>query len=263
MGEIVRDGIKLWYTEAGSGDPPIVFVHGWCCDHTYFQPQFDHFKGAHRVAAVDLRGFGQSDKPEQDYTIEGFADDVVAVARELGSSKVVVVGHSMGGATALQAAAAHPDVVAAAVLVDPAPVVRPPGIEDMMKPFLEALRSPGYKEAAQQFVANFLFIPTDDESLKAKIVDEMTSAPQHVMASAMEGIFSWDGEAAAAACSVPVLNIAAAAPIGDLVKFKELCPTLVTGQTVGSGHFNQLLVPDQVNDMIERFLETSVLLAKV
>ena len=53
---------------------------------------------------------------------------------------------------------------------------------------------------------------------------------------------------------VPVLFIAAHTVAPDIVRFRELCPQLVTGQTVGAGHFNQLLVPDQVNSMIERFL---------
>jgi len=69
VGFLERDGVKLHYEEAGAGDPPFVFVHGWCCNHTYFAPQFDHFAKNHRVVAVDLRGHGASDKPEQDYTI--------------------------------------------------------------------------------------------------------------------------------------------------------------------------------------------------
>jgi pimeloyl-ACP methyl ester carboxylesterase len=56
MQSLVRDGVRLAYTEAGSGDPPLLFVHGWCCDHSYFQPQFEHFQRGHRVVAVDLRG---------------------------------------------------------------------------------------------------------------------------------------------------------------------------------------------------------------
>ena len=77
-----HDGVKLFYEEAGSGDPPLVFVHGWCCDHTYFQPQFDHFKSSHRVIAVDLRGHGQSDKPQISYTMDLFADAIDAVMRD-------------------------------------------------------------------------------------------------------------------------------------------------------------------------------------
>jgi pimeloyl-ACP methyl ester carboxylesterase len=52
---------------------------------------------------------------------------------------------------------------------------------------------------------------------------------------------------------MPVLVISAAHP-EDLVPVRALCPTLVTGQAVGAGHFHQLEVPEQVNPMIDRFL---------
>ena len=60
------------------------------------------------------------------------------------------------------------------------------------------------------------------------------------------------------ACRVPVLYIDAGTPNTDLSRFGELCPRLVTGKTVGSGHFVQLEVPEQVNAMIERFLAVAL-----
>jgi pimeloyl-ACP methyl ester carboxylesterase len=78
------------------------------------------------------------------------------------------------------------------------------------------------------------------------------------MAPSFEQLFAWDGAAAAAGAKVPVLFISAETVVPDMVRFKDLCPQLVTGQTVGAGHFNPLLVPDQVNSMIQRFLEISL-----
>ena len=68
---VVRDNVALFYKEAGSGDPPILLVHGGMDDHTHFSPQFEHFQLNHRTVTMDLRGYGQSDKPQQDYTITG------------------------------------------------------------------------------------------------------------------------------------------------------------------------------------------------
>lgn len=251
-----RDGVKLYYEEAGSGSPPIVFVHGWCCDHTYFAPQFEHFRANHRAIAVDLRGHGQSDKPEQEYTASAFADDVAWLCRQLGADKPVVVGHSMGGVVALVLAAEHPVVPSAIVIVD-SPIVMPEALRSQVMPLVGALKSPQYREASQQFVSNALFIPADDPDRKAQIVEGMSAAPQHVMASAFEGIFT-DLDPALQACQVPALNIMAAGPLCDAKRMSELCPRVVHGQTVGAGHFNQLEVPDQVNAMIERFLKISI-----
>lgn len=56
-------GVRLAYDVAGAGDPPMVFVHGWCCDRSYFAPQITHFSASHAVATMDLRGHGDSDRP--------------------------------------------------------------------------------------------------------------------------------------------------------------------------------------------------------
>ncbi len=258
MRNVYRDGVALFYDEEGIGEPPILLVHGWTCDHTYFAPQFEHFRKEHRVVAVDLRGHGLSDKPEQDYTIAGFADDLAWLCEEIGLRAPVVIGHSMGGAIALELAARHPELPSAIVVVD-SPIVPPPALLEGVRPAIAALRTAGYREAARQFVSDALFLPTDDSARKARIVDAMTSAPQHVMAPAIEDlIFGWDSAAAAKACTAPVLNSCAAQPMTDLARFKELCPHMVNGQTVGAGHFNQLEVPDQVNGMIDRFLKVTI-----
>jgi pimeloyl-ACP methyl ester carboxylesterase len=253
MKALLRDGVRICYEESGTDAAPIVFVHGWCCDHTYFAPQFGHFAARHRVVSIDQRGFGESDKPVQAYTIEGFADDLAFLCRELGLSRPALVGHSMGGAIALATAARHPDLPRAIALCDPAVIV-PEVVLGAVRPFIEALAAPGHRAIAEAFIAERLFSPLDDPKRKAKIVAQMAATPQHVMHSAFHHLFAFDSEAAARACKVPVLLIDAEAPIPDRARFKALCPQLQVAQTAGAGHFHQLEVPDQVNAMLERFL---------
>jgi len=253
MTALLRDGVRLCYEESGTDSAPIVFVHGWCCDHSYFAPQFGHFAARHRVVSIDQRGFGESDKPAQAYTIEGFADDLAFICGELGLKRPALVGHSMGGAIALATAARHPDLPRAIALCDPAVIV-PEVVLAGMRPFIEALAGPGYRAIAEGFIAERLFSKLDDPGRKARIVAQMTATPQHVMHSAFHHLFSFDSEAAARACRVPVLLIDAEAPIPDRARFKAACPQLQVAQTAGAGHFHQLEVPDQVNAMLDRFL---------
>jgi pimeloyl-ACP methyl ester carboxylesterase len=255
--KIERDGVFLAYREAGRGAPPILLVHGWTHDHTYLAPQFEHFRQRHRTVAVDQRGHGQSDKPDQDYTIVGFADDVAWLCRELGLHRPVVVGHSLGGVVALELAARFPELPGAVVMLD-SPLFVPPSLLDAVAPVITGLKGPDYREVQRRLVASVSFLPTDDPERKARIVEHMSSAPQRVMASAFEDLFAYDGAAAAAACRAPVLYVAAAHPMADLARFRELCPQLVTGQAVGAGHYFQLEVPEQVNAMIDRFVATSL-----
>jgi pimeloyl-ACP methyl ester carboxylesterase len=257
MEHLVRDGVSLCYTEQGSGDPPLLFVHGWCCDHTHFQPQVDRFSRDHRCVAVDLRGHGESDKPVQDYSMAAFADDLAWLCMEIGLQKPVVIGHSMGGVIGVAIAQRHPQLASAVVLVD-SPVAIPTALGPQIEQVVAGLRSPAFREVARGFVENAMFLPHSDPALKQRIAEGMSAAPQHVMVSALEQIFSFDSAAAAADCKLPLLNLMAANPLVNVPRLQELCPQVVTGQTVGSGHFNQLEVPDQVNAMLERFIATSV-----
>ena len=260
MRSLRRDGVALFYEEAGGGEPPVLLVHGWCCDHTYFAPQVEHFAGrGHRVVAVDLRGHGKSDKPHQSYTMEVFADDLAWICEQIGLTKAVVIGHSMGGIAAFDLAARYPKLTTAVVMLDAA-VVLPSAAREAIPGFLQALRGPDYREVLRNYVTSSLFIPTDDEERRERILDGMSSAPRHVMISAMEGLRDYDPNVAAGGLAVPGLYVAAdeLQPRSDMTRFHEPFPQMLYGKTVGSGHFCQLEVPEQVNAMIERFLAVAL-----
>jgi pimeloyl-ACP methyl ester carboxylesterase len=257
-----RDGVRLAYRDQGTGNPPMLFVHGWCCDHTYFAPQIEHFGQRHRVVAVDLRGHGKSDKPEQAYSIAGFADDLAWVIGQLELEPPVIVGHSMGGVIAFDMAARYPECVGAVVGVD-APIVPEISMSDLAAGLLEGLKSPAYQDVVRGFVNQGMFLPTDDAERSAQITDHMAQAPQHVMISALEEtLIKYDAETSAARCTSPALLITSAPQSVDVNRLRELCPHVEFGQTFGSGHFNQLEVPEQVNAMIERFIEISPVVAQ-
>lgn len=136
---------------------------------------------------MDLRGHGQSDKPQQDYTMALFAEDLAWLCGQLKLTKPVMIGHSMGGVIALEMAARFPELPAAIVVLD-SPIVPPQSLRDALAPLMEALTTPGHKEAQRKLVADVLFLPTDDAKRKARIVKAMSNAPQHVMAPAFGNI---------------------------------------------------------------------------
>jgi pimeloyl-ACP methyl ester carboxylesterase len=260
MRSLRRDGVDLFYEEAGGDGAPVLLVHGWCCNHAYFAPQFEHFANrGHRVVAVDLRGHGRSDKPRQSYTMQVFADDLAWVCGRLELAKPVVVGHSMGGIVAFDLAARYPDLPSGVVMLDAA-VVLPSAARAAIPTLLEQLRGPGYREALRDYAANSLFIPTDDRERMERILEGMSSAPQHVVVSAFEGLRDYDPTEASGGLAVPAVYIAAdeARPRSDMARFHELAPRILYGKTVGSGHFCQLEVPRQINAMIERFLAVAL-----
>jgi pimeloyl-ACP methyl ester carboxylesterase len=260
MRQLERDGMALCYEEAGEGKPPVLLVHGWCCDHTYFAPQFEHFaQRGHRVVAVDLRGHGKSDKPHQRYSMQDFADDLAWMCQRLELAKPVVIGHSMGGIVAFDLAARYPDLPSSVVMLDAA-IVLPSAARAAIPSLLKQLRGPDYQNVLRGYASKSLFIPTNDEQRKERILQSMSSAPQHVVVSALEGLRDYDPTEAAGGLALPGVYIAAdeLQPRSDMRRFHEMFSDILYGKTVGSGHFCQLEVPEQVNAMIERFLAVTL-----
>jgi pimeloyl-ACP methyl ester carboxylesterase len=110
---VSANGARFHVAEAGTG-PLVVLLHGfpqmwWCWRH-----QIPALAGAgYRVAAMDLRGYGASDKPPRGYDTPTLATDVAAVIRSLGESEAVVVGHDWGGWISWSMAALQPAVTRA------------------------------------------------------------------------------------------------------------------------------------------------------
>jgi pimeloyl-ACP methyl ester carboxylesterase len=262
-----RDAVRLAYVEAGprrSEHPPLVLVNGWTGDHRIFTPQIAHFSRERRVVAVDLRGHGASDAPEQEYTMAGFADDVAWQCRELGLENPVVIGHSLGGAVALELCGRYPDLAAGLVMID-SMVMMPATLRDHpdTRRLLEGIGGPDYS-AVSQASAWEIGCDFDDtwrrrELFETYILAPCLATPQHVAYSTIANfILDYDPAPAAAACKIPMAYISADVPVieagRDLERLKRFCPQLVTAKTLLAGHFSPVEVADQVNAMIARFL---------
>jgi pimeloyl-ACP methyl ester carboxylesterase len=250
---LTRDGVKLAYAETGKGSPPLILIHGLGCDHTDFGPQLEAFSRTHRVVAVDLRGHGASDKPVQDYTIAGFADDIAWLCQGLGIYRPVVIGHSMGGGVSFELARRIQGGVAAIVALD-APLFVAPQVAEAMRlsELMQAIWTPAYQDVLRGFMGA-TFLPTDDQARKQEILDRMCALPQHVTASAF-GQLAYDLAPAVSAYSGPVLYIGAAVPT-DIDRLRALCPQIAVEHVEGVGHWLMLDAAERVNAAISQFLD--------
>jgi hypothetical protein len=100
-----------------------------------------------------------------------------------------------------------------------------------------------------------MFDPGDDPEQAAAITDELASVPREVFIAGGSSVLDIDVKETALAVRVPTLFLASDRPWLDMNRVHELRPDWFLGRTVGAGHFHQVLVPDQVNAMIGRFLD--------
>jgi lipase len=116
--ERVPGEVELAICHAGEGPDPVVCLHGITAQHRAFNAAARYLGPSLGLVGVDLRGRGDSDKPESGYSLEAHAADVVRVLDHLGLQSAVLAGHSMGAFVALKTALLFPERVRALVLLD-------------------------------------------------------------------------------------------------------------------------------------------------
>jgi len=206
-------GVRLFFTDEGAGDPPMLFVHGLSCDSNDWIWQLPHFTAAHRVLAVDLRGHGHSSAPTSGYDPVTLAADLAELLRDRACAPVVAVGHSLGGLVVSVLAADHPDLVCAVVAVDPAYLVVAETLERVAQ-LLGALESGDPVSLVQAMVAG-ADPSTTPAHLRCWQRRRVAAVPPHVLRQTVAGMSSGtdsvtsgaSGEALLRRRQCPVLSI--------------------------------------------------------
>lgn len=111
------DGTRVRYVDEGEG-PPVVMIHGFASSLETWAPVIPEVRVAHRVLALDLKGFGWTDRPPGDYSPEAQARLVLALMDQRGIARAAFVGHSYGASVVLAIALLAPERVTRIALYD-------------------------------------------------------------------------------------------------------------------------------------------------
>jgi len=237
------DGSSITYGVRGQGDIAIVFIHCWTCNHEFWRPQIEHFSNNYKVVWVDLAGHGLSGTNRNAYTMSSFGEDVAAVVKNINADNVILVGHSMGGPVAIEAAKEIGSKVIGIVGVDTfyTPFAYPKieaEIQEFLKPF-----ELDFKGSSEHMVRS-MFTPTANQELVNSIVRQMSVASPDMGVSAMYEIFRWNAKNNPHDLDMQAekLRNINAAPTGNetaLHKSVHLIP--------GVGHFVAQVKPNEFN----------------
>jgi len=246
------DGSPIVYGVRGQGEPVIVFVHCWTCNHTFWDAQISYFSKRHRVVWLDLAGHGESGSRRQQYTMQAFGQDVAAVVTQVGAQKVILVGHSMGGPVVVEAAKQLGDRVIGIVGVDTfyTPFEYPASQEKIMafvKPF-----ETDFRKTSEQMVRS-MFTPQADPAVVESLVAEFLAADADVGVSAMHALFNWNAQQASTDLKrfSDILYNINAAPTG-----KELPANDHVTMIPNVGHFIAQVKPEVFNRALEGIIAT-------
>jgi pimeloyl-ACP methyl ester carboxylesterase len=135
---------KIRYREYGPPDSPhtpLLFIHGYGAMIEHWNQNIPAFEKSHRIYAMDLIGFGQSEKPNVRYSLELFALQIEAFMQLKNLKQVVIVGHSMGAASGIVYAHFNPSRVRALLLANPSGLYGD-SMDGMAKVFFGLIGSP-------------------------------------------------------------------------------------------------------------------------
>lgn len=249
---------RLAYEDVGRGEPAVVLVHGGFANRSHFADVTAHLASHHRVIAMDLRGHGDSDTNAEEFTVADLAQDVAAVCDAAAVEHAVICGHSLSGGVALELAATRPDLVSAIAILDGAILFPETALQALRNHLLPALDGSGWREALRALVLTNMLTPLDASGVRDRVMRALDAAQRHVTVPWFRNAYTWDASEPAAAFSGQLLFVHATSP-ADIGRLQQLHPDVLVGRVVGSGHFLTLSVPQQVNAMLDRFLEICAL----
>ena len=259
MGMLEVDGAQLVYEVEGQGDRALAFVHGWCSMLGHWDAQAAHFRSHRRVVRWDRRGMGRSRTTAPADSPLRHAQDLAALLDASGLATATIVGHAGGGPTALAFADAFPERTDALIMVDTrlhAPAA--PGEEDRWGAGVErsGQRLQG-EDGEKVFAAMYrsFFGPRAPQATVEAAVANALATPRPLAAAELRHMVG-DTVAVARRVRCPVLWVSAQPD--DTAAVRGTFDDVTIGHVVGSGHFVQVEVPEQLNAMIDAFLAARV-----
>jgi pimeloyl-ACP methyl ester carboxylesterase len=195
------DGTRIHVEVSGHGSTALVLVHGWLGSARWWDAQRDALADDYTIAAVELGGHGASGSRARP-SITAYADDIVAAAERVEAERLVLVGHSMGGAYVVVAAERLPRT-AMVVLVDTLKnldqTMAPAEVDAMLDLYRRDLHV-----AVEQVLPRYLFAPATPPAVIARLQREFLAVPGDVAAELVTPLYRDDYRQAARRLRVPV-----------------------------------------------------------
>lgn len=189
----LKNGIELEYLDKGEGEV-VLLLHGLGSTKADWDLQVDALSENYRVIAPDLRGHGNSAKPESrnEYGISLCAEDNVLLLQKLKIFQCSIVGFSMGGAVAFEMVVKHPELISKLIIVNTAPDFNDLGEmgEEMIKERTRILQTVGIDPLAKQIAAG-MFPEDEQKELRNNFYERLRKNPVDAYFNSFITLMEW------------------------------------------------------------------------
>ncbi|HTS17551.1 MAG TPA: alpha/beta hydrolase [Verrucomicrobiae bacterium] len=249
--------VALQFEVSGTGNVPLICVHGWGCDGGQFEELSRRLEAEFRIFRVDLPGHGRTAFNDFTPGFANYAQTIVDFVVDQKLQKPVLLGHSMGGVLSMLAAGLGQIQPRAVINLDGS---FPPADQTLVgqRTIRGWLDQPDFRERLAGALRESYFLPSERDERCEAIIHMMCSAPEAVLRFLPEQIEDLRPERDMPRVTAPVLYVASAHPRFDSVKAQRLIPHLQLNRIPGVGHFLHVYAVEQVAAMVKSFLGENV-----
>ena len=179
------------YNQYGKGDTTLLFVHGWCINKEYWNDQSKYFSDKYKVVALDLPGFGRSDKNRTEWTFEKYTEDINEFIKAEKLNNVILIGHSMSGDILLLMDTNYPESVIGIVGIDN---LKRPGEkfseeESKQVEGFFAMMDSSFSGTVEVYTKGNLFTPSADTSIVNRVIKDFKNNDSVIAIKVLRSLF--------------------------------------------------------------------------
>lgn len=246
------DQTQISYEVSGKGETALLFVHGWLGNKRWWDSQRDFFQDKYLIAQMDLAGHGDSGRLRQNWTAENYAKDIIAVADDLSVRDIILVGHSMSGVYATEAAVKIPNVKAL-ILVDTLKDLDQMITLEQAGQLFDLYRK-DFKATVENVLPQYLFGKATPPEVKTQLQNEfLTNSPDYAI-KCIEPLYKADAREFAIKLHIPVRAINSDVGVTNKQSNRKYFADFNYSLIEGVGHYPMLDKPEEFNLALEEFL---------
>jgi pimeloyl-ACP methyl ester carboxylesterase len=235
----------------GAGSPAVVLIHCWMCDSGIWDNVVPALAKSYRVVTLDLPGHGASGKDRKEWSMAAFGADVATVVSALRLDRVILVGHSMGGAVMLEAAARMPGKVVGMIGVDTLLDADRPSDPKEIDAWLAKMKA-DFRGTADQLV-RMIAGKSADPAVVDRVAQKMSSGDPAIGLALMDSLQHYDVKAGMERAHAPMIGInSTMRPTNVSANRKYLPRYELLPLPAGVGHFPQVEAPQAFNALLEQ-----------
>lgn len=242
------DNIVISYNVEGNGKPALIFVHGWCCDKSYWKHQVPYFAEKYKVITIDLAGHGKSGFGRKTWSMEAFGTDVAAVLEQLDINQAILIGHSMGGSVIVEAARQSSKRIIGLVVVDTFRNIEKTYSQEQIEELISPFRT-DFVKTTRNFVRG-MFTPDADSVIVEQIANDMSSAPPEIGIGALQEFAGYDSIKALKDVQIPIVCINSDKWPNNVEAGQRHVRSFELKLMPGIGHFVMIEEPDKFNKLL-------------